>query len=479
MLLGRTLLRSLRVEHGGQAVLLGRSSCSGSASTSRSYTAGRYGRRTDQARSARRASDTGSREARSACAKRRPHARHPLRARRRAARDLDSGARPAPGAHGRQRDARDPRRRARRRGRAACRRSSRTTSRIRSAGSSCTSTSRRSASTRRSRRSSRVMLVGAEDAPGVREGGALSQVAREVNVEALPMEVPEHLELDVSGMAMGDTLRLADLDGARRRRRSSTIRRRCSRRVTMPTRVEEPEEEVARGRGGRGRGAPGEERRRGRSRAARGGRARHRPRASRASAVAPGRTRLVARPARRRARQSRPRVRDARGTTSAGWSSTSSRAGTARRGAAKFNGQLAEVRLDGHRVALLKPETYMNESGRSVAAAARFFKVEPDASSSSTTRATSTSGGCRRARAAGSPATTACARSRSTSARRTSSASASASAAPSAATGARSPTTCSRTSSRTTTPTRSSPAPPTRSRRSTPKGSTATQARFN
>src|SRR5690242_647866 len=45
----------------------------------------------------------------------------------------------------------------------------------------------------------------------------------------------------------------------------------------------------------------------------------------------------------------------------------------------KFNGQLAEVRLDGHRVALLKPELYMNESGRSVGDAARFFKVEPDA----------------------------------------------------------------------------------------------------
>src|SRR6476646_4273702 len=45
----------------------------------------------------------------------------------------------------------------------------------------------------------------------------------------------------------------------------------------------------------------------------------------------------------------------------------------------KFNGSLAEVRLDDHRVALLVPETYMNESGRSVAAAASFFKVEPDA----------------------------------------------------------------------------------------------------
>ena len=45
----------------------------------------------------------------------------------------------------------------------------------------------------------------------------------------------------------------------------------------------------------------------------------------------------------------------------------------------KFSGQLAEIRLDGHRVALLKPETFMNESGRSVGAAAHFFKLEPDA----------------------------------------------------------------------------------------------------
>ena len=43
----------------------------------------------------------------------------------------------------------------------------------------------------------------------------------------------------------------------------------------------------------------------------------------------------------------------------------------------KFSGQLAEVRLDGLRLGLLKPETYMNDSGRSVAAAARFFKVDP------------------------------------------------------------------------------------------------------
>ena len=43
----------------------------------------------------------------------------------------------------------------------------------------------------------------------------------------------------------------------------------------------------------------------------------------------------------------------------------------------KFSGQLAETRLDDLRLALLKPETYMNESGRSIGAARKFFKVEP------------------------------------------------------------------------------------------------------
>ena len=44
----------------------------------------------------------------------------------------------------------------------------------------------------------------------------------------------------------------------------------------------------------------------------------------------------------------------------------------------KFSGRLAETRLDDSRLALLKPETYMNDSGRSIAAAARYFKVDPD-----------------------------------------------------------------------------------------------------
>ncbi len=46
---------------------------------------------------------------------------------------------------------------------------------------------------------------------------------------------------------------------------------------------------------------------------------------------------------------------------------------------AKFNGRLADVRIDGHRVGVLAPDTYMNDSGRSVKAAAAFYKLEPDA----------------------------------------------------------------------------------------------------
>lgn len=56
-----------------------------------------------------------------------------------------------------------------------------------------------------------VHLVGGEEAPGVREGGVLSQPLREINVEALPLEIPEHIDLDVSHMEVGGTLRIADI----------------------------------------------------------------------------------------------------------------------------------------------------------------------------------------------------------------------------------------------------------------------------
>jgi peptidyl-tRNA hydrolase, PTH1 family len=44
----------------------------------------------------------------------------------------------------------------------------------------------------------------------------------------------------------------------------------------------------------------------------------------------------------------------------------------------KFRGRIADVRVDGARLALLKPETYMNESGASIQSAASFYKLSPD-----------------------------------------------------------------------------------------------------
>jgi len=54
-----------------------------------------------------------------------------------------------------------------------------------------------------------VHLTG--EAAGTTEGGVLSQVTTELNVEALPMEVPEHIDVDISGMHIGDSLRLESL----------------------------------------------------------------------------------------------------------------------------------------------------------------------------------------------------------------------------------------------------------------------------
>jgi large subunit ribosomal protein L25 len=87
-----------------------------------------------------------------------------------------------------------------------------------------------------------VELVGTPE--GVVQGGVLSQVAREVNVEALPMDVPDRLQLDVSGMTIGDSLRLADLAPPEQVKLLDDEELVLAT-VTPPTRVVEPEEEEA------------------------------------------------------------------------------------------------------------------------------------------------------------------------------------------------------------------------------------------
>jgi large subunit ribosomal protein L25 len=86
-----------------------------------------------------------------------------------------------------------------------------------------------------------VALVG--ESEGVKEGGVLTLVLRDVNVQALPMEVPDGLELDISGMAIGDSLRVSDLripEGVTVLDDPEAV----VTTVTPPTKVELPEVEV-------------------------------------------------------------------------------------------------------------------------------------------------------------------------------------------------------------------------------------------
>jgi len=99
-----------------------------------------------------------------------------------------------------------------------------------------------------------IHLLGGETAPGVREGGVLAQPLRELSVEALPLEVPEHVDLDVSGLAIGDSLRVSDLrapEGVKVLDDPETV----VATVAAPSRIVEVEEAVVEGEG---EGEPGE-----------------------------------------------------------------------------------------------------------------------------------------------------------------------------------------------------------------------------
>ncbi len=56
-----------------------------------------------------------------------------------------------------------------------------------------------------------IELHGVDDAPGVKEGGVLEQITREINVEALPTAIPESISHDVSEMEIGDTVLLSSI----------------------------------------------------------------------------------------------------------------------------------------------------------------------------------------------------------------------------------------------------------------------------
>ncbi len=89
-----------------------------------------------------------------------------------------------------------------------------------------------------------IEVVG--ESAGQKEGGVLSQINREVRVEALPMEVPDHLELDVTGMVIGDSMRVSDLrvpEGVKLLDDPEMVLVT----VSPPTKIEEPEPEEVEG----------------------------------------------------------------------------------------------------------------------------------------------------------------------------------------------------------------------------------------
>jgi large subunit ribosomal protein L25 len=86
-----------------------------------------------------------------------------------------------------------------------------------------------------------IELVG--EAQGSIEGGVLSQVTREINIEALPLEVPERIEVDISAMQMGDTMRLADVAVQEGVTFLDDPEETVVATVTVPTQIVEPEPE--------------------------------------------------------------------------------------------------------------------------------------------------------------------------------------------------------------------------------------------
>ena len=90
-----------------------------------------------------------------------------------------------------------------------------------------------------------VHLVG--EAAGAKEGGVLTHVTTEVNVEALPMEVPESLHYDVSELRIGESARLADLEVPEGVTLLDDLEETVIASVAHPTRVEEPEEVLEEG----------------------------------------------------------------------------------------------------------------------------------------------------------------------------------------------------------------------------------------
>jgi large subunit ribosomal protein L25 len=87
-----------------------------------------------------------------------------------------------------------------------------------------------------------VQVEGAEEAPGVKEGGVLEQVSHQLNIEALPTAIPEAINVDVSGMEIAATMHLSELTAPEGVEFLDDLEETIIATVVVPTEVEEPEE---------------------------------------------------------------------------------------------------------------------------------------------------------------------------------------------------------------------------------------------
>lgn len=90
-----------------------------------------------------------------------------------------------------------------------------------------------------------IELEGGDDAPGVKEGGVLDHATREVEIEALPTDIPEQIIVDVSALEIGATLSLADVTAPEGVAFThEPLDELVVASVVLPTKVEEPEIEA-------------------------------------------------------------------------------------------------------------------------------------------------------------------------------------------------------------------------------------------
>jgi large subunit ribosomal protein L25 len=89
-----------------------------------------------------------------------------------------------------------------------------------------------------------IELTGGDEAPGVKEGGILEQVTREINIEALPTAIPDAIEHDVSMMEMNDTLTLSAITAPEGVTLLDDLEETVIASLSPPRIEEEPEEEL-------------------------------------------------------------------------------------------------------------------------------------------------------------------------------------------------------------------------------------------